>query len=85
MLQDLICSPGDVFEPRKQGTVRVSITVSELLRQPRQVASMSQTAGLHHNTSSSRVGGGGGLPTPSVVNHFNHHQPPPTNQVGIQL
>ena len=32
IFQDLICSPSDVLEPRKQGTVRVAITVSELLR-----------------------------------------------------
>ena len=33
--QDLICSPSDVLEPRKQGTVRVAITVSELLKTTR--------------------------------------------------
>ncbi len=31
-MQDLICSPADILEPRKQGTVRVSICVGELLR-----------------------------------------------------
>ena len=30
--QDLICSPADILEPRKKGTVRVAISVSELLR-----------------------------------------------------
>eukprot|EP00096_Caligus_rogercresseyi_P004500 TRINITY_DN1879_c0_g1_i2.p1 TRINITY_DN1879_c0_g1~~TRINITY_DN1879_c0_g1_i2.p1 ORF type:complete len:855 (+),score=187.66 TRINITY_DN1879_c0_g1_i2:95-2659(+) len=29
---DLICSPSDVLEPRKHGTVRIAISVSELLR-----------------------------------------------------
>ena len=32
LLQDLICSPSDILEPRKQGSVRVAISVSELLR-----------------------------------------------------
>merc|ERR1719225_1189175 len=30
--EDLICSPSDILEPRKQGSVRVAISVSELLR-----------------------------------------------------
>jgi hypothetical protein len=30
--EDLICSPADILEPRKQGSVRVAISVSELLR-----------------------------------------------------
>merc|ERR1719373_1523648 len=29
--EDLICSPSDILEPRKQGSVRVAISVSELL------------------------------------------------------
>jgi len=29
--EDLVCSPSDILEPRKQGSVRVAITVNELL------------------------------------------------------
>ena len=32
LFQDLICSPADILEPRKKGTVRVAISVSEVLR-----------------------------------------------------
>ncbi len=45
--QDLICSPSDVLEPRKQGSVRVSITVNELL-----MLSSATTAGRHLNNRS---------------------------------
>jgi len=60
--EDLICSPSDLLEPRKQGTVRVAITVSELLRfyQSRPIANTSSgmTTHLssgHHLTISSGV------------------------------
>ncbi|XP_071749901.1 leucine-rich repeat and calponin homology domain-containing protein isoform X5 [Lepeophtheirus salmonis] len=44
---DLICSPSDVLEPRKQGTVRIAISISELLRfqQPKMTMMMMMANG----------------------------------------
>ncbi|CAB4060337.1 Leucine-rich repeat and calponin homology domain-containing protein 3,Leucine-rich repeat and calponin homology domain-containing protein 2,Leucine-rich repeat and calponin homology domain-containing protein 1 [Lepeophtheirus salmonis] len=47
MRLDLICSPSDVLEPRKQGTVRIAISISELLRfqQPKMTMMMMMANG----------------------------------------
>ena len=58
--QDLICSPSDVLEPRRQGTVRVAITVSELLRfyQTRPMTNISGGMANHLSSGHLTISGG---------------------------